>query len=887
VRLPPPEVLLAIVRSPAGLIGLVSRRSAEATSRAGGAPSTPPGYEVVRTPVARLAPRHRAAPELTRAWDRLADAVPHGALVLADVLHVLVATVPSAVRAERAPLRLADARPPRRATAAHPRAFKGTRHKPPKPAARARCDLRGDLCVEANTRRLLSALWPERGGAAHHLRGRGLDPAALRRLLSPSAAPLDPYLLFHHDSPSRVPLPAVFVERVLPSLGGAPLSTLRRMAVLHDRLGMDAELAALGARLLRAAGHERGLGWWNVIESQPPERRPTFLALALETGACHEAPAPIDHATWRHLGHDAPADVYERWTQVVLESLAHRRNTTYIATGIRFAAAHARDATFGRVDDAADFDDAAEALIDRVLPPSWTGHDRMALWATCGAIPAFASYLRATPWESFSPTQTERLLRFFMDLRWRGVADGAVSPPLWRAIRSGLPRLETRLREVGDGYVPQFLWDLGEIVDRMDTPKDIEDRLSLAIDLLARLNRPPLSDDGHIAWATSHLLKLPPDQRTRVLNAGDAGFHRLDRACRRENDAFLIACGLGVLVEQAPRLVADSFLTAPGPLFRAARQLGTLSRESRRELLTACRKRPLFADDVERRRLPQLVALMRTEPGATIPRALRAHLEGTRGLTAGQLERHERVLREQIPVLRLAAVQAAVEQRLIASVGVATVRRDALPALALLQWASENKRGLRRFLRRYLIGDTDYLRQHPATRQWARRHPRVDIDLWTHGIERRVPGENGSEVVLRIEDDAIEVLNMGTYVGSCLGLGGSFSHSAAAVLLDVNKQVIYARGPRGEVLARQLVAISDDDRLVCFQVYPQSVSRAMRKAFAAYDTALAAALGIERLEASASYTVDHVLSQDWYDDIAWDHRDEEGRGSKSWTRASK
>ena len=40
---------------------------------------------------------------------------------------------------------------------------------------------------------------------------------------------------------------------------------------------------------------------------------------------------------------------------------------------------------------------------------------------------------------------------------------------------------------------------------------------------------------------------------------------------------------------------------------------------------------------------------------------------------------------------------------------------------------------------------------------------------------------------------------------------------AVAIVLDVNKQVLYARNHRGAVVARQVVALAEDERLVCFR----------------------------------------------------------------------
>jgi hypothetical protein len=85
---------------------------------------------------------------------------------------------------------------------------------------------------------------------------------------------------------------------------------------------------------------------------------------------------------------------------------------------------------------------------------------------------------------------------------------------------------------------------------------------------------------------------------------------------------------------------------------------------------------------------------------------------------------------------------------------------------------------------------------------------------------------------------------MGTYVGSCLGLGGICADSSAAVLLDINKQVVYARDQHGKVIGRQLLAISKEDELVCFSVYPLSMKTEFQTLFMKYDCAFANLLGL-------------------------------------------
>lgn len=75
------------------------------------------------------------------------------------------------------------------------------------------------------------------------------------------------------------------------------------------------------------------------------------------------------------------------------------------------------------------------------------------------------------------------------------------------------------------------------------------------------------------------------------------------------------------------------------------------------------------------------------------------------------------------------------------------------------------------------------------------------------------------------------------------------------------------------MIARQLVAISNDDRLVCFSVYPHSASKEIQTRFRDYDRAFAGALGIplyEPVEGDDGYEVDTVLSVYWWDDGSWD-----------------
>src|SRR5437773_3675393 len=859
-------LLLGVVRSEGQLLAVVSQRRVAAANAA-------EGYAVMSVPVRAVDQRLLAEkPRLCAAWERLCDVAAFDGSVLADVLTVLLSTAPAAFPDIGPLLRLTSPPPLPRRTAGHPRAFKGTKYRPPKWPRPAVLDLRSALCSRRNTYALLEHLWPWRAEALAQLARLRFDEAGLARLARCPTPPLDPYLLFHHGgSPTPAKLAPLFVEWILPALAGASWPIVRRAASLFGqlRLADELHLAALGARLVRVACAERALNWWEALVSQPGARRSDFLALVLDTGAWTENPARVSEALV-DLGHGARPDRYEPWARVLLAGLARKLNPAYVAAGIRFAVAYAPTWWFGELaDDAPDFGPGTPAALLAALPTDWNGDWLMSLWDTCGAVPGFATLIEQADWRALSPPQRMYLLRFFTDLRWQQDSH-ALDPRRWRAIEPFLPRIEELARTVATPYTDQAMNDLGELVAEMSTPHQIRDCLPLALDLLARVNRPPFCDDGNMATALSNLLSLPERERGRFLGAPESSFRRLDKACLRRNAASLVAWGISTLVANAPALVAGAFASAPGSLFRTAKDLGVLSWEARRELMRRCLALGVFECRLERCRLEKMLQIIDTVDAARsmVPRALRDHRAGRRVLSNAQVGRHQAKLRQRLPEIRLAAIRSAVVAHLQRSIGLQRTAREALEALELLQQAEGNRRGLRRFLRAHLAGDPDYLLPHPATVAWARRHPRIDLATWTHGIDQHFT-TGGRAVSIRVERDPLEVLKLGTYVGSCLGLGGSFASSAAAVVLDINKQVLYARDDRNTVLARQLVAISDADQLVPFSVYPLSTPPGLLRAFREVDRQLAAALAIEQVSADQRYSIENILSQEWWDDGAW------------------
>ena len=84
---------------------------------------------------------------------------------------------------------------------------------------------------------------------------------------------------------------------------------------------------------------------------------------------------------------------------------------------------------------------------------------------------------------------------------------------------------------------------------------------------------------------------------------------------------------MSTLVEHAPALVAGAFASAPGSLFRTAKDLGVLSWEARRELMRRCLALGVFECRLERCRLEKMLQIIDTVDAARsmVPRALRDH----------------------------------------------------------------------------------------------------------------------------------------------------------------------------------------------------------------------------------------------------------------------
>ena len=732
--------------------------------------------------------------------------------------------------------------PPRRPrrTAAHPRGYAGTKARPPKAPRPRPLDLRTLACSRAGLSQLL-----ERRATASPLRER------LRR---------------------RAELPPALQRDLLWPLRGCE-EAFDELAGLWWALDLAhaAPLRRCLSRLL-ALGGRAGLSWGRALAAELPRRRVHLAELILESGAAACSPSPAQLALLGELSRRSREGVFRHRIYVALEQLRRHGELSFLLGGFELANRYQEQATF---DLAAEPPCAVQPPLTELLAhlhareAIWERYPVM-LWTRCLALPGFAQLLAAPAWRSLDPQAARQLCTGFGDVALEDCPE--LRERKWAVVREEAPALLLLVERLPASHQRRAVDCLSSAIWRWDDEVELRAALGLAREVLPQLCQPPYALETDLAQPLATLLGsgLP----LAALRAGARACCRaLDDACARRDDAQLVRFGLESLCELRPDLVETTLRVAPTPLLRCAKLLGLLPPAQRaaalrlgeHQLLSDAALAPLdavgLAERIEGLRLACAQPLIR--------RRLRAHLEGRRRLSPAQLARERARILARLPELRLSLIR----RRALDLVGQPYELDDDLPdplrhALLMQPSAGENRRALRRVIRAHLAGRADYLERHPANRGWLREHPKLDRRAWREGLTRR-ESLAGEEVVLSLERDPLEVLRLGTHVGSCLGLGGCMAHSAVAIMLDVNKAVVFARAGE-QVLGRQVLAISKDERLVPHAVYPTWAEPPLRALFKAYDEAFARRLGLPLAAPDPEPEIELILAQRWWDDGAWD-----------------
>lgn len=817
------------------------------------------------------------------------------------LLHVLLVLLETSVRPDLMPALPAltfgepgAAAAPHKPTAVHPRAYKGTKHQPPRPAPPDVLDLRPYLCDAHNTALILTRLRPFAQAAVKSLRGMGYMPDICARVSNSLEAGTDVYASAYHDAwmdHNLTHLPAGFRIFLLPLLRGQDGAQVRACIGLYWKLGLDSNIAMLAAftRLVTLqntadASHSHLLQWGHILAQMPTAWRLSCAALLAQTRAYRADPRLLSPRAVQWLGaldgeHFAVYRLYS-----LLHALALGVDADYMLDGFALADfcefnSHRSDFNFHYTTQAGYFPAGAVRRIGAHCPVTRERYDISLLntWKASGAMEGFGRLVEQTRWEAYTPQAAYALLNLPLSICWQDWTD-TQKQASWRLFQEQIRPLEVVLADTSPEYQHKGVLLFSEWFWEHAGRDEARERLPFVYALIRRVCRPPFHtgiDAVYVAAQCAQHLAVAEQQAMQ--DAPDSSWLRLEEACASRNNAQLVEAGFDSLLRLAPAWTAACFACSAAKLCRVARLCGCFSdalrdRIAREFIQTLTTPAELCA-------LPPGQAVERLDaccsPGCTppVPRALREHLAGTRLLSEERLRHNHTRMMHGALLMQLEQLEQAALAALCTGFATDASEANVAHALQMRLHVMDNRRALSKYLRSALSGNTDYIAAHPRSHDWLRRHPTLNLSLWQKGIDFAVVGVEGlGSLHIAVEQDPLEALRMGTYVGSCLGSGGSFAYSAVANMLDINKQTLYARDENGRVVARQLAAITEANQLACFEVYPYPTRPAVQRLFARYDALWADALGMElyRPGPDMDCTIVNVLSTYWWDDSPWD-----------------
>ncbi len=158
------------------------------------------------------------------------------------------------------------------------------------------------------------------------------------------------------------------------------------------------------------------------------------------------------------------------------------------------------------------------------------------------------------------------------------------------------------------------------------------------------------------------------------------------------------------------------------------------------------------------------------------------------------------------------------------------------------------------------------LRDDPANQRFLHMliQQGVKVDPWVNGIGKiQYQGDTGKSCFLSLEDDPLEIFQMGAHFETCLSPDSFNFFSVFGNAADINKRVLYGRDHSGKVIGRTLLALTNQGGLVTFHSYCHNTRSGYGDAVASFVKQLAKRM---RTILISYGTVTELVSTEWYDD---------------------
>ena len=623
------------------------------------------------------------------------------------------------------------------------------------------------------------------------------------------------------------------------------------------------------------ANLEQALVWLQITRDLPSGKRYSFLLVLLERDAWDLDFKKYPPKAIGDLCAKIPYTHLEDRLDDLFWNLDNKISFPFLETGFKLTEQYGWDMHLVLGHDCPVYPaKKVEDLIHKLkFKSAWTS---LEIWKGFGIHKDWASIILRPEWKQYPLKTTKKFIEQI--LLW---ADDHKRGELkkQKALRL-LNTIDNTLKVLPQKYHSDFFINLRDIYEDLYNKEHFEKYLQSFCDLLIRLVQKPFPNSylNCLIPLTTFIQSTQGNLRQRFVDAPDASFLTLEKACANYNKRDFISWGLYNLVDQLPAFSVDSFIHFPGKLNKSAGRLGPMRFINRHETVKQFARHPLLKVEIENISPKQLYRLVEKyyQSGMVhpVPKKLQDHFKGKNPLSEARIQGYHEKSKNNF----LSFVLDVLDQHILDTLSrfhpAARGKGQLGTHSSVFELGGSNRRGFKNFLKAYFGGNNHYVENHPETQKWFAQHKRIDKTLWNQGILFCRRTGKIRAVRIELEKDPLEILKMGTYVGSCLSLGGSYAYSAVAVLLDLNKQVLYARDQNNKVLGRQLVAISEKDELVCFDVYPLTASARIKNLFFEYDIDFAKALDIDLYEGDFSkhedgYPIRRILSKEWSDDGAW------------------
>lgn len=784
------------------------------------------------------------------------------------------------------------------ATPRHTRGFKGTKDRRPTGKSTSALNVRKVLLDSQNLYTLLQKLWLYRSEATDLLNEWGVVIPNLSHIFRGSQPPKIIHLSLKYSNipiNEKTLISKSFNEEILPILSGYSWEIISKtLRVFYSyELDSDPVLRAAFCRTLFLTPYLDEV--LDVLNQIPHLSRQNFLSTLV---SINETKMPKDQCQFNCelisminlINHEILEEHFFEWCFAIFFGLQQGHEPMHLHEYIKLSLEFYREGVKYHplyTSHSSCYSECNAEVISSIvygLPNDGNEYHSLILWENMSLLPNLNQVLKEALQLGFTEEQMDTYVSFFITPNHWGSNDDFPSwhtpetlkkfHKKWDVFQSYLPKIIHTIKALDEEYLDKWYDVLTDCICQLHDWSSVN--ITYCFNIAEKLSQPPFLNDSNSAQTISNFIEHSVQSKD-VLSIPDNKLLIIDKACKRKNDGKIISWGLSVLSMFEFEFMFQALEHSPKKLVKAMKVIGPMSWDNRITVIKRFQKHPVFeADYNDLISKPDHLIQFVSEQGiceqySPIPRALKEFFNGERKLSDTQVDRHLAKVQENLITFKLVALEDCAITFLKSNFDIQLNEKNIQYALKMYHSLDrdESKKPYKRFLKSYFkSGNATYIDKHPLTQSWINEHQNVDVSLWKHGLL----DFRKQDLEFKIEQHPIEILKIGAYAGTCLGLGGIWTESAVAILLDINKQVLYARNEAGQVIARQIIAISDDDKMIAFNVYPLNVSKNIKRAFIEYNKKYSKALGLELFDGdyTKEYEIELILAQSWWDDSAWD-----------------